>query len=173
MLQAHAKTFVEYVASFWSSVGRLMGVIIGGLLTRSWDRQKWMNDNRKLEFKELIEALTEAATALMKEQPVRSGSPQKLYEDPDARAKHLQALKVIETRVYRVYTARDVKEMGLFYNWTQGIQKMIERDEIKRFEMVYEDIRDEIVERATFMPTIFVPDFKAYVRKLRKKKGRY
>ena len=62
------------LAKFWAAAGPLVGVLLGALLGRSWDRRKWLNDNRKEEYRELITALTDAAVALIERVQSDDGS---------------------------------------------------------------------------------------------------
>jgi len=48
----------EGLKAVWASVGPLVGVLVGALLARSWDRRKWINENRKQEYRELLTTLT-------------------------------------------------------------------------------------------------------------------
>src|SRR5271167_4168174 len=42
----------------WAAIGPLVGLLVGHLLTRSWQRQQWLMDNKKQEYRELMSALT-------------------------------------------------------------------------------------------------------------------
>ncbi len=59
-------TIAHYISVAWAAVGPIIGVLVGALLTRSWDKQKWMNDNRKEECRELLTAISEAAVLELK-----------------------------------------------------------------------------------------------------------
>jgi hypothetical protein len=144
--QEHLKAVIYYGGMAWKGVGPLTGVMVGAVLARSWDRNKWMNDNRKEEFRDLLDALTDAATRLMAEQEQANRAPFGYWNDDEARASHVEALKIIKTRIY---IADDLKEMELFDRWSKAIEKMHETKEICHFENVYEGVRNEIVERAT------------------------
>src|SRR5437899_7589534 len=66
MLQPETlKALGEGLKTAWASVGPLVGVIIGAMLTRAWDRRKWINENRKQEYRELLTTLTSACTVLI------------------------------------------------------------------------------------------------------------
>ncbi len=45
------------VYAIWAAVGPLVGVIIGGMLTAWWQRRYWILDNKKAEYRELVDAL--------------------------------------------------------------------------------------------------------------------
>jgi hypothetical protein len=158
--QVPDKLVLHYVAATWAAIGPLGGVLVGAYLSRSWDRQKWMNDNRKQEFKELIEALTDSATALMKEQAIRDSSDIFEYNDPEARVKHGNALKIIKSRIY---ISQDMKEMNLFDRWTESIKLMLDTASIHHFEITYENLKDEIIKRATAVPRTFLSDFPQFM----------
>jgi hypothetical protein len=40
--------------------GSLSGILLTSRLTRSWQRTQWVSDNKKLEYRELLAALTKA-----------------------------------------------------------------------------------------------------------------
>lgn len=42
----------------WAALGPLIGVIVGGLLTAWWQRRQWILDNKKAEYRELLDALS-------------------------------------------------------------------------------------------------------------------
>jgi hypothetical protein len=41
----------------WSALGPLAGILIGYFLTRSWQREQWMRDRKKEEYRELLTGL--------------------------------------------------------------------------------------------------------------------
>jgi hypothetical protein len=50
----------------WALLGPLLGIFIGAYLTRRWQRQQWIADNKKREFKDLLSAMTQVNTLLVK-----------------------------------------------------------------------------------------------------------
>jgi hypothetical protein len=139
------KEVAPYIRGIWTAIGPLLGVLVGALLARSWDKKKWMNDNRKAEFRELITALTNAATALMMQQTHLNEHRLQTDEEEHARQTHLEAWKVIKTRIF---IAHDVKEMKLFDRWGESIKAMRATKKVHPFEDSFEKLKDEIVERA-------------------------
>ena len=43
--------------AIWAAVGPLVGIAVGHYLVRSWERRRWLADNRKEEFKQVLVAL--------------------------------------------------------------------------------------------------------------------
>jgi hypothetical protein len=50
----------------WALLGPSLGIFIGAYLTRRWQRQQWIADNKKQEFKDLLSAMTQVNTLLVK-----------------------------------------------------------------------------------------------------------
>jgi membrane protein YqaA with SNARE-associated domain len=46
------------------AIGSLVGVVIGHLLTRSWQHKQWLLDNKKQEYRELLSNLFEDGSCL-------------------------------------------------------------------------------------------------------------
>jgi hypothetical protein len=53
------------VLSIWVVAGAPIGIFIGAYLTRRWQRQQWIADNKKQEFKDLLAAMTRVNTLLV------------------------------------------------------------------------------------------------------------
>jgi hypothetical protein len=140
------KEAIPYIRDVWTAVGPLLGVLVGALLARSWDKKKWMNDNRKEEFRELITALTEAATAIMGNHHHIRDHTQTTEEGDKALGKYMNALNIIKSRIF---VAKNVNEMNLFDRWGEGFKTITTTGSIIQFEDVFEKIRDELIERAT------------------------
>ncbi len=51
--------------ALWAALGPLIGILIGHTLTRSWQREQWLLDCRKEEFRELVSALTTATVEFL------------------------------------------------------------------------------------------------------------
>ena len=121
----------------------LIGITAGSKLTESRDRKGWINDNRKEEFRELLDALTEEATALISLlHAMKSGS---IYTERDEHNKRMVSLKIIKTRIY---IAKDLKERGLYDEWLHAIELAFITKNYDEFDDTFERIRDWIIERA-------------------------
>lgn len=51
----------SFVVKAWSSIGPLVGVLIGAWLARSWQRKQWLLESKKAEYRELLSGLSESA----------------------------------------------------------------------------------------------------------------
>jgi hypothetical protein len=139
------KEAVPYIRGLWTAVGPLLGVLVGAFLARSWDKKKWMNDNRKEEFRELITALMNAAAALIMQQIHANEQTIEMDEEENAQAMHLEAIKVMKTRIF---IANDVKAMHIYERWTGAIKEMRKTKAVGGLEDTFETLTNELVERA-------------------------
>lgn len=45
------------ILAIWAAVGPLVGIAIGHYLVRSWERKRWLADNRKEEYRRVLAAV--------------------------------------------------------------------------------------------------------------------
>ena len=56
---------LHYVATAWSAIGPLIGVIVGGWITTRTQRKHWILDNKKAEYSELITVIADSGSKLL------------------------------------------------------------------------------------------------------------
>jgi hypothetical protein len=78
--------------NLWSFAGPLVGIFVGAYLTRRWQREQRIADNKTQEFKNLLMALTSLNNKVVKE----GGIP----NDPDDSAEAENLVMVSETCLY-------------------------------------------------------------------------
>jgi hypothetical protein len=133
-----------------SGVLGILGTAIGAFLVYRFSQrtqhEQWIRDNRKEEFQELIQALTDEMTALFRRlEMTKNGTITKEVFN-DEREKHQIALRVLKNRIF---IAKDLKDRNLFDEWGDGLKLVWESGEYHAFEDTYEKIREWIVDRAT------------------------
>jgi|HubBroStandDraft_1064217.scaffolds.fasta_scaffold153637_1 hypothetical protein len=133
-----------------SGVLGIVGTAIGAFLVYRFSRrtqhEQWIRDNRKEEYRELIEALTDEITALVRRLEMSKDRTITREVFDEEREKHRTALRVLKNRIF---IARDLKERNLFDEWADGLKLVWETGEYHTFEATYEKIREWIVDRAT------------------------
>jgi hypothetical protein len=136
------KALGEGLKTAWASVGPLVGVIIGAMLTRAWDRRKWINENRKQEYRELLTILTSAFTALVDtgQTIVQSPADQILVRD-----EYFKSLRVLQDRIF---IAHEIGKLNLFDRWGTAMKDLQQTNNIGKFEDSFEAMRNEIVKQA-------------------------
>lgn len=143
MLQPQTITAIsDGVKTAWASVGPLVGVIIGAMLTRAWDRRKWINENRKQEYRELLTTLTSACTALIDNAQLIVQTPaEAIY----ARDEYFKSLRVLQDRIF---IASEIQKLNLFDRWGTAMKDLQETKDVHKFEDGFEVMRSEIVKHA-------------------------
>ena len=127
------KALGEYSGKAWSVVGPLVGVLVGALLGRSWDRQKWLNDNVKQECQELLGAITKSATQILADAGRKSWDT------------YLDALIAFHTRIF---IAEEVEREKLLDLWAHAVHDFGEGRDRHKFDDAIEKIRSAIVRMA-------------------------
>jgi hypothetical protein len=104
--------------SIWAGIGPLVGLLAGHYLLRSWQREQWLLDSRKQEFRELITALTDTIVHLMMFTPAYEvGKGAEEFDE-------LKAAQKIAMRVLadRIYIAEDLRELNAAERFFEAIQ---------------------------------------------------
>jgi len=127
------KLIGEYSGKAWSAVGPLVGVLVGALLGRSWDRQKWLNDSVKQECQELLGAITKSATQILADGGRKSWDT------------YLDALTAFHTRIF---IAEEVEKEKLLDLWARAVREFGEGRDRQKFDDAVEKIRAAIVRTA-------------------------
>lgn len=87
--------------AIWSALGPLVGVLIGAWLTRLWQREQWVLDGKKAEYRELLSTLSQSYHLIVKLLPTTGGisalSEEKYQAVEEA---WIAGVKVIEDRIF-------------------------------------------------------------------------
>jgi hypothetical protein len=131
------------VLSIWAGVGPLVGLLVGHYLIRSWQREQWLLDSRKQEFRELISALSDTIVHLMMFTPaLEVGHAEKEFTEFVAAQK--VAMRVLADRIYIARDLRELNTSDRFLNATQGARQ----SNIAERGKMLADIMGELVIRA-------------------------
>jgi hypothetical protein len=130
----------EHLKESWPAVGPLAGILIGAYLTRSWDRRKWLSENRRDECRELLTALTNATAALIEESQTIVA-----FDSTDKMANREPYLLSLRTLQDRIFIAEDIAGIKLFDRWGESVKALLKTGNVHAFEDTFEEIRKEIV----------------------------
>jgi hypothetical protein len=126
----------------WAVIAPLVGIFLGHYLTRSWQREQWLRDSRKEEFRELLTTLTRSyRTMVLDPNTIRT-----FWEANGT------ALNVIRDRIY---IAEDLKRHDIFESWLFAVSDF-EADKLNggdKFAEAYSRINAVIVSIAAFAGT--------------------
>jgi len=62
------------VYKIWAAIGPLIGVLVGAWLTARWQRKRWIQDNKRAEYREVLDALQKYRWYLLNYLAVAGGS---------------------------------------------------------------------------------------------------
>lgn len=127
--------------------GTLGGIVVGHLLTRSWQQKQWMLDRRREEFRELLSVLVESFA--------KYGDPQYLF-GPSSREAMIEQSQA-SARCYcvltdRIFIAEDVKKMDLLKQWSDAIAELHQTKSPDKWGAAMQRMAAQIAERAAELP---------------------
>ena len=122
-----------------SSLSALAGIVVGHWLNRSWQQRQWVLDNRKSEARELLTALAESYTALMRlrEGVVTSPEVQTMVDDA--------ADKAIRCLADRIFLAGSMEREDALNRWVKAMTTFHRELEPFVLRGEYEGLRATII----------------------------
>jgi len=124
-------------------IGTIGGVIAGQYMARSWQREQWLLDKKLDEYRELLNAVTEAFSYFI--QHHREGVAQSPEVQERLEVLHAQSLQVIRTRIL---TAREVEAHSIMNLWADALKAYDHTFEREPFTRVYKKVSNTVVELA-------------------------
>lgn len=117
MSQADWETLTKTVGAIWAALGPLVGVCIGAYLAKRWQRDQWIADNKRSEYRKLLTTLAKTFTSILE-----------LHTSGVALGpKEQRALFNLEVRASavmldRIFIADEIKELDLIKRWNQALR---------------------------------------------------
>jgi hypothetical protein len=130
--------------TLWAAIGPMVGIVVGHLLTRSWQREQWILDSRKEEFRELLSTLTMTYSLLVQRICTTESTA--------------KASAVIRDRLY---IAVEVEELKILERWKRIESLSNSPPLLNAVDGPFRDLTTDIVIEALKMPRRrFIPFFK-------------
>jgi len=137
------QTIHDDVRAAWSVVGpliyALVGLLVGAYLTNRNQQKYWVADNKRAEYRELLTALSEAFTTIVRLRGtgVASGAQeQRLLENLELRAN----IVILD----RIFIADDVAKMEILNRWNGALQVYDRTLDKSVFGAAYSEIRHDV-----------------------------
>ena len=122
-------------------LGTLVGVVVGHMLSRSWQRKQWVLDNRKQEVQELLSALSETISAqMMTNLPFGSMDPADRNRIVEAQARSIRSIRTC------VFLARDLDRIQLEQNWVKALGAFEEDRDTGELNTAFIRLRDQLLQ---------------------------
>jgi hypothetical protein len=123
------------VLSIWSAVGSLVGVWFGGHIAQRSQREHWVADNKRQEYRDLLTDITDAYLLVMRNSaPMVAYSPEEQKERDDAERK---SLETVRNRLFINDALEREKIMDL---WTKALRDMDHTKDMQLFKKRYEEV---------------------------------
>lgn len=123
--------------------GTLGGVILGQQLTRSWQREQWLSDNRKQECSDLLTALTNSYLTLLKYH--RELLPQTPEIDTVISQSDIEITRILHDRIF---IAEEVARERLGKRWIDAIEHYRGEFDAIAFAVAFSGMQDAILQIA-------------------------
>jgi hypothetical protein len=135
---------VAWISNLITVIGTLGGVFLGQYYTRKSQRDQWLLDNKKQEYRELLDALAAAHMSLMTNIPLDKNGF--ILERRRPGPAEIIAYRVMRDRIF---IARDVEQEKLAKKWEQAAASFDgQHIPIKELTDRYLEVHDVIVDLA-------------------------
>lgn len=135
------------------ALGGVLGIVgagVGQLINGRREQRRWIADNRKQEYRELLTTLTNTATFLMEyfgtsaaKDPEHSKRFTQVYGD---------ALRVISDRIF---IAEEIKKANIHELWIDALAELQKTKDIHLLSERFEAIRVSIIKSAVKNPRLY------------------
>jgi len=96
---------MNYISPIISAISGLAGVLAGGWITSSIQRRQWLLENRKQEYRELLEGFFKASEDIIKARPnIKTGM------SPELTDAVWRGQRIVRSRVF---IAREIEAEGI------------------------------------------------------------
>jgi hypothetical protein len=133
------------ILALWAAIGPLVGIIVGHVLTRSWQRKQWYLDNRTQEYRELLGSLT-STYMLMSRFKGGTGDRDEFFR--------LERLKMESFRVLRdrILIADELKGADILAQWADAFHNFEANRDERKFSDRFTKINETLVSMARKEP---------------------
>jgi hypothetical protein len=141
--------------TLWAAIGPLagsvLGIVLGHVLSRSWQFKQWKLENRRQEYREVLTALATAYTAMQRYivEPMRWNMRVDLSEQTESE-RRLEEAKLESFRVLqdRIVIARELELEDIIGRWADAFHNFEHTPDDRKFADRYFKIRDTVVKMA-------------------------
>jgi len=128
------------VLGVWSALGPLVGILIGHRITKEWQKKQWILENKKQEYREVIQALSTAQAPI-----IQCVAPGLIVGEEERRARYIAENKSYEVLGNRLFVAKELDELDIYDQWVHLISKFEKTRDDREFargvKAITEDIR--------------------------------
>jgi hypothetical protein len=131
---------VRNMPSLWPVVTLLIGIYVGGKVTSRNQRQYWILDNKRAEYRRLISVLTSAASKMILFEDARSGG----YEARELKKMQEVARRSANVIYSRLFIAKEVLKLDILARWKKSTMALRQDRNIAAFVKEFDSLIDDI-----------------------------
>jgi hypothetical protein len=123
-------------------LGTAVGALLGHYLSKTWQREQWILDNRKQEYRELLSAISHSVVTLIaRDRGVVDKGALRVY------------LEDLSTEVYRmlgdrIFIADDLAREHIREKWMAAVRAFTEDCKMDEFALRVYEIKEQLVHLA-------------------------
>ncbi len=137
------KRLHEDVAAVWSVFGPLAGVFIGAYIAGRNQRDRWVADNKRAEYRELLTTLAESFTKIVR----LRGHGVAAGPEEERTLMNLE-LRTNTVILDRIFIADEVEYMELLNRWNHALQDYDKTLDRSAFATAFSRIRNDVIQSA-------------------------
>ena len=131
------------ILGIWAALGPLVGVRYGHALSKRLQTERWVVENKKQEYREVLGAITEAFSTI-----VRYGSAG-IATGPDEQRARDRAESVSSGILRdRLFIARELEELNALNRWVEATRDFDNQHDITQFTQRFAKLASDIREVA-------------------------
>jgi hypothetical protein len=131
------------ILGIWAALGPLVGVRYGHVLSKRLQKEHWTTDNKKQEFREVLSAITEAFSTI-----VRYGSAGIATGPEEQRARDRAESTSFAILRDRLFIARELEELRAIHRWAEATRDFDNQHDITQFTQRFAKLTSDIKEAA-------------------------
>jgi len=140
--------------AFWAAIGPLAGIVLGHVLSRTWQFRQWKLENRRQEYREVLQALTtaylqmqrfkvgEKGTANAKDQIEVEGLSEHSYRIEQAK---MESFRVLQDRIV---IADELEWVDALRTWADAFHNFEIDGNDRLFSVRFKKLRETLVSMA-------------------------
>lgn len=129
--------------ALWAAIGPLLGIILGHVLSRSSQQRQWQQDNRKQEYRELLDALSAAYSEMVE---YMYGD---FHDSKELFIKHkkvrMETFRILQNRIW---IAKELKAANIEQEWGITCRKFDHDKDAFKFRENFDALVEKLVNLA-------------------------
>ncbi len=127
------------ILGIWAALGPLVGVYYGHVLSKRWQKEHWITENKKQEYREVLSTLTEAFSKI-----VLYGSPGVATGPEEQRARNGAESAALAALRDRLFIANELSEFKALDRWLEATRDFDNKHDVTQFSQRFRSLSSEI-----------------------------